>query len=76
VRVPGTAVFLTGNPDTGAAALLHNLKHIRVLHERVMLKVQTEEVPQVPDSERMQVEHLGGNVHHVLLRYGSWSIRT
>ena len=71
VRVPGTAVFLTGNPDAVPRALLHNLKHNKVLHERVVvLKVQTEDVPQVPDSERVQVEHLGGNFHRVLLRYG------
>ena len=71
VRVPGTAVFLTGNPDAVPRALLHNLKHNKVLHERVVvLKVQTEEVPQVPESERVQVEHLGGNFHRVLLRYG------
>jgi KUP system potassium uptake protein len=71
VRVPGTAVFLTGNPEAVPRALLHNLKHNKVLHERVVvLKVQTEEVPQVPEPERVQVEHLGGNFHRVLLRYG------
>jgi KUP system potassium uptake protein len=71
VRVPGTAVFLTGNPYAVPRALLHNLKHNKVLHERVVvLKVQTEDVPQVPDSERVHVEHLGGNFHLVLLRYG------
>jgi KUP system potassium uptake protein len=70
-RVPGTAVFLTGNSDMVPRALLHNLKHNKVLHERVVvLKVQTEDVPQVPESERVQVEHLGGNFHRVLLRYG------
>jgi KUP system potassium uptake protein len=70
-RVPGTAVFLTGNSDMVPRALLHNLKHNKVLHERVVvLKVQTEEVPQVPDTQRVQVEHLGGNFHRVLLRYG------
>jgi KUP system potassium uptake protein len=71
VRVPGTAVFLTGNFDAVPRALLHNLKHNKVLHERVVvLKVQTDDVPQVPVSERVQVEHLGGNFHRVLLRYG------
>jgi KUP system potassium uptake protein len=71
VRVPGTAVFLTGNSDLVPRALLHNLKHNKVLHERVVvLKVQTEDVPQVPEAERAQVEHLGGNFHRVLLRYG------
>jgi KUP system potassium uptake protein len=70
-RVPGTAVFLTNNLDVVPRALLHNLKHNRVLHERVvMLRVVTEDVPRVPRSERVQVEHLGGNVHRVLVRYG------
>ena len=70
-RVPGTAVFLTGNPDSVPRALLHNLKHNKVLHDRVVvLNVQTEDVPQVPNSERVQVEHLAANFHRVLLRYG------
>ncbi len=70
-RVPGTAVFLTNNLDVVPRALLHNLKHNKVLHERVvLLRVVTEGVPRVPDCERVQVEHLGGNVHRVLVRYG------
>jgi KUP system potassium uptake protein len=70
-RVPGTAVFLTTNLDVVPRALLHNLKHNRVLHERVVtLRVVTEDVPRVPRSERVQVEHLGANVHRVLVRYG------
>jgi KUP system potassium uptake protein len=70
-RVPGTAVFLTANPDTVPRALLHNLKHNKVLHERVVtLKVATENVPRVPAPERMEVEHLGANFHRVLVRYG------
>jgi KUP system potassium uptake protein len=71
MRVLGTAVFPTGNPDAVPRALLHNLKHNKVLHERVVvLTVLTEDVPRVPDSERVQVEHLGGNFHRVSLRYG------
>jgi len=71
MRVPGTAVFPTGNADAVPRALLHNLKHNKVLHERVVvLTVLTEDVPRVPDSARMQVEHLGGNFHRVLMRYG------
>jgi KUP system potassium uptake protein len=70
-RVPGTAVFLTANPDTVPRALLHNLKHNKVLHERVVvLKVETEDVPRVPTSERMQIEHLGANFHRLVVRYG------
>ncbi|MGH6897189.1 MAG: potassium transporter Kup [Geminicoccaceae bacterium] len=71
VRVPGTAVFLTANPDAVPRALLHNLKHNKVLHERVVvLKVETEDVPRVPSSERVQIEHLGANFHRVVVRYG------
>ncbi len=70
-RVPGTAVFLTANPDKVPRALLHNLKHNKVLHERVVvLKVDTEDVPRVPDSERLEVDHLSANFHRVVLRYG------
>jgi KUP system potassium uptake protein len=70
-RVPGTAVFLTANLDAVPRALLHNLKHNKVLHDRVVtLKVETEDVPRVPISERVQVEHLGANFHRVVLRYG------
>ena len=70
-RVPGTAVFLTANPDRVPRALLHNLKHNKVLHERVVvLKVETEDVPRVPTSERLEVEHMGANFHRVVVRYG------
>jgi KUP system potassium uptake protein len=70
-RVPGTAVFLTANPDAVPRALLHNLKHNKVLHERVVvLKVETEDVPRVPNSQRLEIEHLGANFHRVLVRYG------
>ena len=49
VRVPGTAVFMTGNPDVVPVALLHNLKHNKVLHERVVLMtVRARDVPHVP----------------------------
>jgi KUP system potassium uptake protein len=70
-RVPGTAVFLTANPATVPRALLHNLKHNKVLHERVVvLKVETEDVPRVRTSERLDVEHMGANLHRVVVRYG------
>ncbi len=70
-RVPGTAVFLTANPTAVPRALLHNLKHNKVLHERVVvLKVETEDIPRVPTSERLQVEHMGANFHRVVVRYG------
>jgi KUP system potassium uptake protein len=70
-RVPGTAVFLTANPDAVPRALLHNLKHNKVLHERVVvLKVDTADVPRMPPPERLEVEHLGANFHRVVVRYG------
>jgi KUP system potassium uptake protein len=71
IRVPGTAVFLTGNGGYVPNALLHNLKHNKVLHERVFLvTVQTADVPEVPSSERAEVEELIPNVNRVIVRYG------
>jgi KUP system potassium uptake protein len=71
MRVPGTAVFLTANPTIVPRSLLHNLKHNKVLHERVVvLKVATEDIPRVLDSERLSIEHLGANFHRVVVRYG------
>jgi KUP system potassium uptake protein len=64
-------VYLTNNLEVVPRALLHNLKHNKVLHERiVVLRVATEDVPRVPDHERVQVEHLGSNFHRVLVRCG------
>jgi KUP system potassium uptake protein len=71
VRVPGLAVFLTGNPDYVPAALLHNLKHNKVLHERVLfVTVTTLDTPQAGENERMEVSELAPGIHRVLLRYG------
>ncbi len=71
VRVPGMAVFLTGNPDYVPAALLHNLKHNKVLHERVLfVTVQNMDTPQAPADQRVEVSELAPNVHRVILRYG------
>jgi KUP system potassium uptake protein len=70
-RVPGTAVFMTGNIRTVPNALLHNLKHNKVLHERVVLMtVQTEDIPHVGDDQRLEIRHLDQNIHTILLRYG------
>lgn len=71
IRVPGTAIFLTNSPDIAPAALLHNLKHNKVLHERVwLLSVMTENTPRVPDSKRFQVEKLSEDFTRVILHYG------
>jgi KUP system potassium uptake protein len=70
-RVPGTAVFLTGSPGVTPGALLHNLKHNRVLHENVVfLTVEVMEVPSVPTEERVSVEPLGNNSWRVSARFG------
>jgi KUP system potassium uptake protein len=70
-RVPGTAVYMYGNSDGTPPALLHNLMHNKVLHERiVLLTVENLEVPYVRDEERMMVEPLGHGLYRVVLRYG------
>jgi KUP system potassium uptake protein len=69
LRVPGIAVFMTGQADFVPAALLHNLKHNKVLHERVLfVTVINEDVPRT--EQRREVTELGPNIHRVILRYG------
>ncbi len=71
VRVPGMALFLTGNPDYVPAALLHNLKHNKVLHERVLFVTVTNmDVPEVPVEERATVAELAPGIHRITIRYG------
>jgi KUP system potassium uptake protein len=70
-RVPGTAVFMTGDASGIPVALLHNLKHTRVLHDRVaLLTVATEQVPHVAREERVTMENLGAGFHRITARYG------
>jgi KUP system potassium uptake protein len=70
-RVPGTAVFMTSVRHTLPSALLHNLNHNKVLHERVVfLTVEVEDEPWVPDERRVEVRELGKNFHRLLVRYG------
>ncbi len=70
-RVPGTAVFMTSTPDGVPHALLHNLKHNKVLHERViLLTVKIKDVPYVLDGDRMYIEDLGKGFHRMILAYG------
>jgi KUP system potassium uptake protein len=69
--IPGTAFFLTGDPDIVPSALLHNIKHNRVLHEQtVILTVETLRVPYATADERASVEPLGGCFIRVILRFG------
>ena len=71
VRVEGTAVFMTSTPDRVPHALLHNLKHNKVLHERVVfLTVVTREVPFVAPGERIEVKELGCDFYRMLGYYG------
>ena len=71
IRVPGTAIFMTGNAGIIPGALLHNLKHNKVLHERiVMMTVRTLDIPRVPEEERLQIRHLEGNFHAITVQYG------
>lgn len=71
VRVPGTAVFMTSAADGVPHALLHNLKHNKVLHERViLLTVKIVDEPVVPDDRRCQLEDLGRGFFRLILRYG------
>ncbi len=70
-RVPGTAVFLSATSDGVPHALLHNLKHNKVVHERVVfLTVVTDEMAHVPDSARLEVQHLGRRFYRFVVRYG------
>ena len=71
VRVPGTAVFLTADKDVVPHALLHNLKHNKVLHERnVFLTVETLDVPYATPSRRLRMDEIGEDFHRVLVRFG------
>ncbi|KGG85773.1 potassium transporter Kup [Comamonas thiooxydans] len=70
-RVPGTAVFLSGEPGTVPHALLHNLKHNKVLHERnLFVTVRNHEVPWVGMDKRVESESLGGDCWEVIIHYG------
>jgi len=70
-RVPGTAVFLTGTGADVPAALLHNLKHNRVLHEKnIIMSVLTEEVPRLPEADRITIEKLSEAFSRMTLRFG------
>ncbi len=70
-RIKGTAVFLTSDPETSPAALLHNLKHNMVLHEKnVILTVKSADMPRVHQDDRVQIEEYADGFWRVLLIYG------
>jgi KUP system potassium uptake protein len=71
VRVPGSAVFMVATPKGTPLALLHHLKANKCLQQTVvLLTILTEEVPGVPDEDRMTLEHLGEGVWRAIGRYG------
>jgi KUP system potassium uptake protein len=70
-RVPGTAVFLTSTPDSAPTALMHSLKHYKVLHEQnVILTIETADTPRVHSAERVRMEPVGETFTRVTLRFG------
>ena len=70
-QVPGTAVFLTSDPTSAPTALMHSLKHYKVLHEHnVILTIETAPTPRVDPAERVQIEPVGKTISRVLLRFG------
>ena len=70
-RVPGTAVFMGGNPEATPTSLLHTVKHMQSLHETVVtLTVRTEEIPRVPEADRIRVEKLAHGFWRATVTYG------
>jgi len=70
-RINGQAVFLTRSHDIVPAALMHNLKHNKILHsEVVFLNIRTEEIPRVPLIEKIEVEKLGAGLYGIIAHYG------
>jgi len=70
-RVRGTAIFMTGDPEGTPHALLHNVRHNKVIHEQViLLTVETAETPYVPIEDCLQVEHLRHGFCRIVIHYG------
>jgi KUP system potassium uptake protein len=70
-RVSGQAIYLTANPDIVPIALLHNLRHNKILHQEVgLLHFSTERVPRVADSRKVEVTSLGDGLYKIIARYG------
>jgi KUP system potassium uptake protein len=71
LKVPGTAVFLTSDPSSAPTALMHSLKHYKVLHEKnVILSVKTSHLPRVSDEERVRIEPVGNTFSRLIIRCG------
>lgn len=70
-KVHGTAIFLTSDPELAPVALMHNLKHNKVLHETIaILSVQTAENPRVNETDRLTITEIAPNVKKVIVKYG------
>jgi len=70
-RVPGLAVFMTREPEGAPVVLLHHLKHNKVLHQQVvLLSILSEEVPEIPDAERITIQRLPQGFYRITARYG------
>jgi KUP system potassium uptake protein len=70
-RVPGTAVFLTSDPDSAPTGLMHSLKHYKVLHEKnVILTIETAPTPRIDPAERVRMEQLSETFSKVTLKFG------
>ena len=70
-RVKGTAVFMSAEPTNVPVALLHNVKHNKVLHERnIFLTVSTDKIPYVKPAARLEVSHLGYGFYRLIAHYG------
>jgi KUP system potassium uptake protein len=71
LQVAGTAVFLTSDPTSAPTALMHSLKHYKVLHEKnVILSLKTSHTPRVPDEERVRIEPVGKTFSRLTIRFG------
>jgi KUP system potassium uptake protein len=70
-RAPGTAIFLTSDPEVAPVALMHNLKHNKVLHEKnIILTVRTTDRPRVPEAQRVTMEPINDDFKRLTLSYG------
>jgi KUP system potassium uptake protein len=70
-RVPGTAVFLTSDPDYSPTALLHNLKHNKILHDKnVILTVATADTPRVREEDRITIQPISEHFSRVKMKFG------
>jgi KUP system potassium uptake protein len=70
-RVPGTAIFFTSTPESAPTALLHSLKHYKVLHQHnAVLTIKTADTPRVDPHDRVHIEQVGETFQRITLRFG------